>query len=47
MEKRNGIRLSAMEIALLSFLLGSLALGLFESWRQERLERALNAESEQ
>lgn len=46
MEKRGGIRLSAMEIALLVILLGSLALGLLQAWQQERLERALNSDHE-
>ena len=50
MEKRVGIRLSAMEIALLVILLGSLALGLLQAWQQERLERlerALDSDHEQ
>lgn len=44
MGKRIGISLSSMEIALLAFLLGSLALGLLQAWQQERLERALASE---
>lgn len=47
MEKRGGIRLSAMEIALLVVLLGSLALGLLQAWQQEQMERMLEAEHEQ
>lgn len=47
MEKREGIRLSAMEIALLVVLLGSLALGLLQAWQQEQMERMLEAEHEQ
>lgn len=47
MEKRGGIRLSTMEIALLAVLLGSLALGLLQAWQQERLERALDSAHEQ
>ncbi len=47
MEKRGGIRLSAMEIALLVILLGSLALGLLQTWQQEQLERALDSNHEQ
>lgn len=47
MDKRGGIRLSTMEIALLAVLLGSLALGLLQAWQQERLERALGIEPEQ
>lgn len=46
MEKRAGIRLSTMEIALLVVLLGSLALGLLQAWQQERFERALDSERE-
>ncbi len=47
MEKRGGIRLSAMEIALLVILLGSLALGLLLAWQQEQMERLLDSEHEQ
>lgn len=47
MEKREGIRLSAMEIALLVVLLSSLALGLLQAWQQEQMERMLEAEHEQ
>ena len=47
MEKRGGIRLSAMEIALLVILLGSLALGLLQAWQQEQMERALDSEHDQ
>jgi hypothetical protein len=47
MEKRGGIRLSAMEIALLVILLGSLALGLLQAWQQEQMERMLDTDHEQ
>ena len=47
MEKRSGIRLSTMEIILLSTLLGSLALGLIQAWQYERFQRQLAAEAEQ
>lgn len=47
MEKRGGIRLSTMEIALLVVLLGSLALGLLQAWQQERYDRALDSAHEQ
>ena len=47
MDKRVGIRLSTMEIALLAVLLGSLALGLLQAWQQERLERAFGIAPEQ
>ena len=47
MEKRGGIRMSAMEIALLVLLMGSLALGLLQAWQQEQMERALDSERDQ
>lgn len=47
MEKRGSIRLSAMEIALLVILLGSLALGLLQAWQQEQFERSLDSDHEQ
>lgn len=42
MEKRSGIRLSTMEIILLTTLLGSLALGIVQAWQRERLQRQLD-----
>jgi hypothetical protein len=46
MEKRSGVRLSAMEIVLLATLVGSLALGLLQARQQEKLQRRLDAEAE-
>jgi hypothetical protein len=46
MEKRSGVRLSAMEIVLLATLVGSLALGLLQARQQEKLQRRLDAEVE-
>jgi hypothetical protein len=55
MEKRPGIRLSTMEIILLTMLIGSLALGIAQAWQYERQQRkfdrtpdrAIDAEAEQ
>lgn len=55
MEKRPGIRLSTMEIILLTMLIGSLALGIAQAWQYERQQRkfdptpdrATDAEAEQ
>ncbi len=47
MEKRPVIRLSTMEIILLTTLIGALALGLLQARQQEALQRRLDAEAEQ
>lgn len=45
MEKRVGVRLSTMEIVLLTLLLGLLGLGLLQARQQAQLERQLVAEA--
>ena len=47
MEKRSGIRLSTVEIILLTTLLGMLGLNLLQARQQVLLQRQLDAEAEQ